>query len=101
VSELRESEIEGKVTEYAEKVRKCLHLKLNVLGRVGWPDHIYLYFGPRVLFIEYKRPGEKPKKIQGYIHELIRSYGFRVAVVDDIGQGCRIIDHFTQSNSHL
>jgi adenylate kinase len=64
-------------------------------GRIGWPDHLYLYHG-RVLFIEFKRAGEKPRKIQEHIHERIRKHGFNVVVVDNHADGRAVIDRFTQ-----
>ena len=94
-----ESDVETKVCEYADKVG-VMHLKLNVLGRVGWPDRIFLYFG-RVLFIEFKRPGEKPRKIQEYIHGKIRSHGFAVRVVDTVPDGVNHIRELTKSCPHL
>lgn len=92
-----ESDIETKVTEYS-KEQGCLSLKLNVLGRIGWPDRIYLYYGARVLFIEFKKPGEKPRKIQAYVHSILRKYGFIVIVVDNISDGQRGIDYLTKGH---
>lgn len=77
-----ESKLEQKATEYAKKLG-ILSLKLNVQGQIGWPDRIYLYNG-RVLFIEFKRPGEKPRKVQLYVHEKIRAQGFNVVATDDL-----------------
>lgn len=86
-----ESAIERDVGLYALD-HDCMVLKLNVWGRVGWPDRLFLYHGARILFIEFKRPGEKPKKIQEYIHSRLRKYGFWVEVVEDIPTGKRLID---------
>jgi hypothetical protein len=94
--QLLESAIEVKVTQYAEQ-KGCLALKLNILGRRGWPDRLYLYAG-RVLFIEFKRPGEKPRKLQEYIHDRIRRQGFDVALVDNIREGQGVIDKFAQGD---
>jgi len=70
-------------------------LKLTILGRVGWPDYIFLYYGARVLFIEFKREGKKPKKIQAYIHSQLRKMGFKVLVIDDLQVGKNAIDLLT------
>jgi hypothetical protein len=67
-------------------------------GRIGWPDHLYLFHG-RVLFIEFKQAGEKPRKIQEFIHERIRQHGFTVAVVDNVSDGRGVIDDFAQGRS--
>jgi len=89
-----ESKIESDVSEYSQRCG-CMHLKLVMWGRIGWPDHLYLYHG-RVLFIEFKRAGEKPRKIQEYIHERIRKHGFDVAVVDNNADGRAVIDNLTE-----
>jgi hypothetical protein len=92
--------LEAKVTEYAYQ-KKCFSLKLNVIGRVGWPDRIYLYYGARIIFIEFKRVGQKPRRIQDYIHGKLREYGFRVYVVDDFSQGVAAIDDLTKDSPHV
>jgi hypothetical protein len=58
---------------------------------------MFLYKG-RVLFIEFKRAGEKPRKIQNEIHRRIRAEGFDVAVVDSILHGRDVIDNFTENS---
>ena len=85
-----ERKIESDVSEYAGRCG-CLHLKLIMWGRVGWPDHLYLYHG-RVLFIEFKRAGEQPRKIQTFIHERLRQHGFTVEVVDNVEDGRKVVD---------
>lgn len=95
-----ENAIETKVTIYARE-RGCLALKLNVLGFRGWPDRLYIYHGPKVMFIEFKRLGEKPRKLQEYIHATLRKYGCRVEVVDNELDGRAAIDDFTKGDPHL
>lgn len=102
MSELKlEKEIELDVSDYAKHQKDCLVLKLNVWGRIGWPDRLYLHFKGKVLFIEFKQPGEKPKRLQEFIHEKLRRYGFRIEVVDNVRDGRAIIDDFTSDNSHV
>jgi len=55
---------------------------------------MFIYHG-KALFIEFKREGEKVKRIQEHIHRTIRLHGFEVAVVDDVVQGKRLIDELT------
>lgn len=85
-----ERDIEGEVTRYAEG-KGCLQIKLTLWGRIGWPDRMYLYHGG-VLFIEYKRPGEKPIKVQLYVQAQLIRHGFAVAVIDTILEGKECID---------
>lgn len=58
-------------------------LKLSVPGFRGWPDRLVLWPGRGVLFIEFKRPGETPRKLQEYVHKIIARLGFEVEVHDD------------------
>jgi hypothetical protein len=81
----KEKAVEYAVSRFARE-QGCLVLKLNVLGQVGWPDRMYLYRG-NILFIEFKRPGERVRAIQEHIHERIRQHGFPVLVIDDIEAG--------------
>ena len=37
-------------------------------GTVGWPDRIVILPDGKVGFVEVKRPGEKPRAIQGRKH---------------------------------
>jgi len=92
-----EAHVEQAVAEYATS-QGCLMLKLNVIGRIGWPDRLFLYQG-RVLFVEFKRQGERPRKMQEYIHGLIRRHGFKVAVIDTITQGREQIYELTNNVS--
>lgn len=50
-------------------------------GRVGAPDYLVAYRG-RVVFIETKAPGEKPRASQIAEFSVIRAAGVAVRVVD-------------------
>lgn len=58
-------------------------VKLNLKGRRGWPDRVVMWEGGNLTFIEFKRPGEEPRKLQTYIHEILNDMGFKVEVYDD------------------
>jgi len=88
-----EKKIEQRVVDYAEGLG-VLYLKLNLQGRRGWPDRLFLYKG-RILFIEFKAPDEEPRKLQLYIHGILRANGFEVEVVDNEDEGYAAIDRFT------
>lgn len=55
---------------------KCL--KFVSPGFSGVPDRIILLPGGRVIFAETKRPGDKERKRQEYVQELLRALGFEV-----------------------
>jgi hypothetical protein len=57
-------------------------LKLNLIGRRGWPDRLVLIPGGHCCFVELKRPGARPRKLQERVHQLLRRLGFNVVVLD-------------------
>jgi len=80
-----EKEIEQKLREQAEALG-CLCLKFVSPGRAGVPDRIILAPHGRVIFVELKAPGKKPREIQLYVHQKFRELGFPVYVVDSPAQ---------------
>ena len=94
-----ESDTEDTVVSYATN-EGCLTLKLNVWGRRGWPDRIFVFRG-KVLFVEFKREGEDLRKLQEYVHGKLREHGIKVYVVDNISDGEALIDKFTAGGSEL
>lgn len=83
-------QVEGPVVKWA-KDNGWLTLKINVLGKRGFPDHFFFTY-PRVLvMIEFKAPGKKPSAIQGYVHRLFLKLGWVVHVVSTKEQGIAIL----------
>lgn len=91
---LDESYIEQSVCHYARK-KGCLAIKFT--GLKGFPDRIILYRG-RVLWIEFKRTGEKPRRLQVHQIKRLREQGFQVEVIDEIETGKQTIDKFMNAN---
>jgi hypothetical protein len=89
---VRESEIQEKVTAYAIRIG-LISIRINVVGRKGWPDYGYGYNG-RMCFVEFKRLGEKPDGLQAYVHKQLRSYGFYVFVIDNVDEGIAKINEW-------
>nr|WP_042294007.1 VRR-NUC domain-containing protein [Candidatus Arthromitus sp. SFB-mouse-NL] len=58
-------------------------LCIKLTGFVGIPDRLILLPGGRMFFVEFKQKGKKPRKIQSFIHDKLRSLGFRVYVIDN------------------
>lgn len=85
-----ESKIEQDTVRWAES-RFILHLKINVRGRRGWPDHLFVYNG-RCMFIEFKQPGEKPEPLQEYIINQLRSRRIPVEVHTTTGEACDALE---------
>lgn len=78
-----ESSIEAKYFKWA-KDKGLLPIKLNLQGRRGMPDRMVLGWKGKMVFIEFKRKGEKAKKLQVITIQELRDRGFKVAVFDDL-----------------
>ena len=86
-----ESSVENPVVRYAED-KGVTSIKLKCPGARGKPDRLFLGEGGKIVFIEFKRPGEKPSKLQRWWHRHLRSLGFDVRVADSKEEGKEIID---------
>lgn len=78
--------LETDIEEWVVKEAEALgipSLKLNLKGNRGWPDRIFLIAGGRPLFIEFKRPGEEPRKLQQQRHRILRKLGYEIQVHED------------------
>ena len=61
-------------------------------GTDGMPDRIVLLPGGHIGFVEVKAPGKKPRPLQLARHSLLNGLGYRVYVLDDIGQIGGVLD---------
>ena len=78
-----EKVIERKLVELCkEKNGMCIKLLSNHI--LGLPDRLCLFQKAQVVFVELKTTGQKPKKIQLFIHKQLKALGFRVEVIDTI-----------------
>lgn len=50
-------------------------------GNSGVPDRIIVMPGAKIYFVEMKRPGEKPRKLQERQIEFLKKLGFEVLVI--------------------
>ena len=66
--------------------------KLTIAGSTGWPDRGLLFPGGRIVFMEAKREGEKPRRKQEYIHTQLRALGFEVWVFDNCEDALVAVD---------
>ena len=77
-----ERDIEGDTCRRAENEMGVTNTKLVTPGQTGWPDRIF-WLPKRPFLIEFKKPGESPKKKQSYIHDMLVKLGYEVEVHDD------------------
>jgi len=59
-------------------------LKLVSPGYAGMPDRLVIFPFGKLAFIELKAPKKKPRKLQVVRHMMLRGYGFKVYVVDEV-----------------
>ena len=88
---MREKEIEKKLTQETKK-RGGLALKFVSPGFDGMPDRILLMPEGKVVFVEVKAPGKRPRPLQMARHKLLRDLGFSVFILDDESQITKIIE---------
>lgn len=60
----------------------CIKLLCDLL--IGLPDRMCLFPGHKVVFVELKTTGKKPRPVQLYMHNKLRALGFRVEVIDTV-----------------
>lgn len=75
--------IERKLVEMV-KAKGGICIKLLSDYIIGLPDRLCLFPDKKVIFVELKTTGMKPRKSQIYVHNKLRKLGFRVEVVDTI-----------------
>jgi Holliday junction resolvase len=73
-----ESQIQRKIKLKLEKAG-WLVVKVIQCSAPGFPDLVALKQG-KAIFLEIKRPGEKPRPLQEYRHEQLRKQNFEVIV---------------------
>lgn len=78
-----EKVIERKLVEYVKK-EGGLCIKLLTSQYIGLPDRLCLFPNGKLVFVELKSTGQKPRKIQLFVHNKLRSLGFRVEVIDSV-----------------
>lgn len=86
-----EKVIERKLVE-AVKEKGGLCIKLLSDYFTGLPDRLCLFPGQKAIFVELKTTGEKPRKIQIFIHNKLRTLGFRVEVIDTLKKVVEFIE---------
>lgn len=76
----------------ATKARGGLALKFISPGFSGMPDRLILLPGGGYGFVEVKGPGKTPRPLQLARHEMLRSLGAKVYVLDNKKQIEEILD---------
>lgn len=90
--------LERTVESYLDKAWKMATggkcIKFPPLFYAGFPDRICLAGPPAlIIFVETKAPKKGPRPLQLKVHALLRSWGFRVEVLDSKDE----VDNFIAS----
>lgn len=97
-SETSEKVFERTASKYVESVGG-MAVKLLSQFINGLPDRMFLFPGGRVIFVEFKSTGCKPRKIQAVIMRRISDLGFTVMVVGTVNEYeelIRLIDNLVR-----
>ena len=93
---MREKQIENKLATEAKKLGG-IALKFVSPSFDGMPDRLVLKPDGHIAFVELKAPGKKPRPLQLARHQLLRSLGFRVYVIDSVEQIGGMLDEIRTS----
>ena len=86
-----ESNIEMNVKRHARQTGWWVR-KFTSPANSGSPDDIFIKDG-KVLFVEFKATGKKPRPLQVEIIKQMQAHGAIVHIVDDIQSGKDILDN--------
>lgn len=78
-----EKVIERKLVEMI-KANGGMCIKLLCDNLLGLPDRMILMPHSKIAFAELKTTGQKPRRIQIFMHNKLKNLGFRVEVIDTI-----------------
>ena len=92
----REKVVERKLVELV-KINGGMCIKLLCDQLIGLPDRMCLFPGHKIVFVELKTTGRKPKRIQAYMHNKLRALGFRVEVIDTVESVINFVDDIVLS----
>ena len=91
-----EKVVEHKLVELV-KINGGMCIKLLCDQLIGLPDRMCLFPGHKIVFVELKTTGRKPKRIQAYMHNKLRALGFRVEVIDTVESIINFVDDIVLS----
>lgn len=92
-SRMRERTVESHLRTACREAG-LLCLKYTSPARGGVPDRIVVADG-KVVFVELKRPGQKPNRRQLETHAKMRRYGADVRVVDSVESVDELVDELS------
>lgn len=91
--------LERSLKRVVENDMKGMCVKLLSQHMTGLPDRLCLLPGGKAFFVEVKTTGKKPRKIQDFVHQKLRSLGFQVYVLDSSQVLRTILDDYTDGTA--
>ena len=91
-----EKVVERKLVELV-KINGGMCIKLLCDQLTGLPDRMCLFPGHKIVFVELKTTGRKPRRIQVFMHNKLRALGFRVEVIDTVESVINFVDDIVLS----
>ena len=88
-----EREIEQKCVRHAGN-QGWASVKLDLAHR-AWPDRMFLGPSSQMLLVEFKRPGEKPRKNQAALFARFEAMGHPVSIVTSFAEFKDLLDQST------
>jgi hypothetical protein len=83
--------VERKLVELV-KINNGMCIKLLCDQLIGLPDRLCLFPNHKMAFVETKTTGQKPRRIQAYMHKKLRALGFRVEVIDSVEEVINFVE---------
>ena len=82
-------------------IRRCKKCKIwqFKLGLYALPDRVALMSPARIEFVEFKRPGETPRKNQVHTIRRLRRLGFTVHVIDNSKDAIALVNMWTEEEA--
>jgi len=78
-----ESKLESKLVSHIT-ILGGIAYKFASPNRKGVPDRLCVMPNGRVFFVELKAPGKAPTPLQQHEHDLLRSLGHTVLIIDSV-----------------
>ena len=88
-----EAKIERNITQWAN-TNGVISYKFSSPGNRGVPDRIFIGPAGKILFLEFKTPGEKPKALQNLVLSTLKLQSCNATWVDNIEEGKQLIRQY-------
>lgn len=95
-----EKDIEQKLITYA-KNKNFLAYKFTSPSNRSVPDRLLISPFGDIFFIEFKRKGKFPTKLQESTFKLLNGRGITVKIIDDYNTGKLLIDEYNSKSSPI